>query len=327
MYRSPGCADMRWWLVLLLAPLAGCVTHVPADAGYRGPASLPAELVAAFDAKLGPVVVAEEETLKERPSFSVLQVVLGTPDDAEPPVEFEYYDVRVDAPTPVVVLLPIFNGQLLITRYFARYFANQGWRAVVVTRERDPLEQLDGLEDAIHANLEDYRRVLDWVEQQHEIDPTRIGLFGISLGAMDAVMLTALDPRVDALVAAMAGGDLAEIMMSTSYRRIARTVERLLDHGGMSREGLRETMEDSIVTDPLTLAPYVDAQRVLLVLTRSDAIVPFESQEALRESMGAPETLYLPTGHRPSVVYFPLLRSSAFEFFERQFRAEFIATG
>jgi hypothetical protein len=314
-------------LLLLAALASGCVTHVPADARYRGPAALPAALEKAFDVDWGPVVVADEEMLRERADFSVRQVALDARDEGEQPIEFEYYDVRADAPTPVVVLLPIFNGQLLVTRYFARYFANQGWRAVVVTRERDPLAQLDVLEDAIRANLEDYRRILDWVEQQREIDPTRIGLFGISLGAMDAVMLTALDHRVDALVAAMAGGDLAELMMSTSYRRIVRTVDRLIDDGGMSRESLLESMENRIVTDPLTLAPYVDAQRVLLVLTRSDAIVPFESQEELRETMGQPETLYLPTGHRPSVLYFPLLRNSAFEFFQRQFRGEFIAAG
>jgi hypothetical protein len=35
--------------------------------------------------------------------------------------------------------------------------------------------------------------------------------------------------------------------------------------------------------------------------------------------MGSPEALYLPTGHRTSVVYFPKLRSSAHEFFARQF--------
>lgn len=318
---------MRWWLLPVAASIAaaGCVTHVPADARYRGPSSLPAALVTPFDAYVAPVVVAGEETLRERSGFTVRQVALAGHDDGKQPIEFEYYDVRAKAPTPVVVLLPIFNGQLIITRYFARYFANQGWRALVVMRDRDPLEQLDAPEDAIRANLEDYRRVLDWVEQQHEIDPTRIGVFGISFGAMDAVMLTALDRRVDALVAAMAGGDLAHLMLSTNYRRITRTVERLVDDDGMSREGLLEMMEQRIVTDPLALAPYVDAQRVLLVLTRSDAIVPIESQEALRETMGDPETLYLPTGHRSSVVYFPLLRSSAFEFFERQFRGEVIA--
>jgi hypothetical protein len=35
--------------------------------------------------------------------------------------------------------------------------------------------------------------------------------------------------------------------------------------------------------------------------------------------MGSPEALYLVTGHRPSVVFFPKLRNAAFEFFARQF--------
>lgn len=314
---------MRWWLAAAAATAAaGCVTHVPVGADYRGPAALPA----ALDAPLaGAVPAVVTETIRKRPDFIVRQVELVPEPAAEMPIEFEYYDVRADAPTPVVVLLPIFNGQLSITRYFAKYFANQGWRAVVVRRKRDPLRQIDHLEESIRANLDDYRRVLDWVEQQRDIDPTRVGIFGISLGAMDAVMLTALDRRVDALVAAMAGGDLAQLMMDTRYRRVARAVDRMIDEEGTTREGLLESMEQRIAVDPLTLAPYVDAERVLLVMTRTDAIVPFELQDELRERMGEPETLYLPTGHRSSVVYFPLLRSSAFEFFERQFRGEFIA--
>ena len=74
-----------------------------------------------------------------------------------------------------------------------------------------------------------------------------------------------------------------------------------------------------MLTDPLALAPYVDAKRVLMIMTRTDVIVPFEAQKALRARMGAPESLYLPTGHRTSVFYFPKLRTAAFEFFERRF--------
>jgi hypothetical protein len=93
----------------------------------------------------------------------------------------------------------------------------------------------------------------------------------------------------------------------------------MMEDTGMSREDLRQDIDDRITTDPLALAPYVDAERVLLIMTRTDAIVPFETQQALRASLGAPETLYLPTGHRPSVLYFPLVRSSAYEFFVRCF--------
>jgi hypothetical protein len=144
-------------------------------------------------------------------------------------------------------------------------------------------------------------------------------LFGISFGAMDAVMLTALDDRIDALVVVMAGGDFAYLVTNTAYRRVSRTVDGLIEDSGITRDALRQRLDARITTDPLALAPYVDAERVLMVMTRTDAIVPFEAQQALRASMGAPETLYLPTGHRPSVFFFPRVRSSAYEFFARRF--------
>ena len=109
-------------------------------------------------------------------------------------IEFDYYDVDGDGRTPVVIVLPIFNGQPIVTRYFARYFASQGWAAIAVDRERDPLGDFEPAERRASAtNLLEYRRVLDWVDQQPELDSGRIGMFGISFGAMDAVMLTALD--------------------------------------------------------------------------------------------------------------------------------------
>jgi dienelactone hydrolase len=213
----------------------------------------------------------------------------------------------------------------VIPRFFARYFANQGWAAVVVLRTRDPFEVLVTAEEAVESNLRDYGRVLDWVEQEPEIDSSRVGLFGVSLGAMDAVMLAAVDRRVDALVVAMAGGDLPYLMLNTRYRRVVRTVEELADRDGTSREALSARLDAEIDIDPLTLARYVDAERVLMIMTRTDAIIPFEAQKRLRERLGSPEALLLVTGHRPSVIMFPRVRSAAFEFFARQFAFEPVA--
>jgi len=311
---------------ILLTVLAGCVMHVPLSGDYHGPRSLPPAILAEVpDDATVQVLVQLEREVRDAPHFDLRRVTVPSNVDAGASIEFDYYDVDRAGRTPVIVLLPIFNGQLAITRYFARYFANQGWAAIVVVRERDALDGMFDPEEAIRANLMEYRRVLDWVEQQPEIDPGRIGLFGVSFGAMDAVMLTALDDRVDALVVAMAGGDLASLMMSTNYRRIVRRVDGMLEDSGMSREGFQETLARRITTDPLALAPYVDADRVLMIMTRTDAIVPLAMQEALRAEMGAPETLYLPTGHRPSIVYFPKVRSAAFEFYSRQFAQSQIA--
>src|SRR5690606_21253189 len=150
-------------------------------------------------------------------------------------------------------------------------------------------------------------------------DSDNIGVLGISFGGMDAVMLAALDDRIDALVAGMAGGDLPYIATNTRYRKVHRAIEELLEDSGQSRSAFEARLEEELDTDPLMLAPYVDAERVLLVLTRTDAIVPFEAQQELRLSLGNPEAYYLPTGHRTSVFYFPKLRSTAYEFFARQF--------
>lgn len=301
-----------------IAALSGCVTRAPLAQTYDGPRELPSALAARFAYEPEPLVV-ESDPLRERRRFDVHEIVLpgvGEP-DAEP-ISFEYYDVEGDAATPIIVVLPIVNGNLIVSRYFARYFVDQGWAVAVLDREGDPLDHaLEDPEHLIRRNLLDYLRVLDWAEANPEFDA--IGVFGISFGGMAAVMLAALDDRIDAVVAAMAGGDLPYLMTHTSYRSIARQVHRALQETGMSRSGMRQRLDELISTDPLALAPYVDAEDVMLVMTRTDMIVPFETQQALRARLGRPETLYLPTGHRTSVIYFPLLRSSAYDFFARQF--------
>jgi pimeloyl-ACP methyl ester carboxylesterase len=330
MIRSfPICiAAVRSLVVVLGVAIAaaGCVTRSPLSDGYAGPDELPAGLLNRFSYE-STAISPQEDALRARRSFAVREISIpflstvadgdGVDDDE---IVFEYYDLDGDEVTPVIVLLPILNGNLRVSRYFARHFANSGWAALVVDRDSDLLRNgLERPEQEIRRNISAYMRVLDWITENPELDSGAIGVFGISFGGMDAVMLAALDDRVDAVVAAMAGGDLAYLVMNTSYRSVARRVQRMLREHDLSREGMEDHFEDLIDTDPLALAPYVDAEDVFLIMTRTDLIVPFEAQQALRRRLGRPETLYLPTGHRTSVIYFPLLRSSSYDFFARQF--------
>lgn len=324
--RAIGSAIRKSAVSIALVTLAACTTTIPLSTDYRGPDAWPADSPNVYeDVQTTPFEIAEDVEARTRAHFVVRQLSLPSSTDPSGSIDFEYYDVDGDARTPVVVLLPIFNGQLKIPRYFARYFANQGWAAVVVTRGRDPLEALTEPESTLRDNLQDYHRVLDWIEREPELDATRIGLFGVSLGAMDAVMLTALDRRVNSLVVAMAGGDLPYLLANTNYRRVVRSIDEMAAELGTSREALGEKLGAAMKLDPLTVAPYIDAERVFMVLTRTDAIIPFKAQEQLRETMGSPESMYLLTGHRTSVVYFPKVRTAAFEFFSRRFALQQVA--
>lgn len=319
-FGATGSAIRASAVSIVLAACGACTTYVPLADDYSGPHTLPHDgPLALAEQPSQPIEVAADVEARTRAHFVVRQLELPSADDPAASIAFEYYDVDGDARTPVVVLLPIFNGQLGIPRFFARHFANEGWAAVVVTRGRDPLDALTAPKEIVEGNLQDYRRVLDWIEQEPELDASRIGVFGVSLGAMDAVMLTAFDRRVHSLVIAMAGGDLSYLLANTNYRPVARTIDHMAADLGTSREALGAKLDAAIELDPLAVAPYVDAERVFMILTRTDAIIPFEAQQRLRAELGSPEALYLLTGHRLSVVFFPLLRSAAFEFFARRF--------
>ncbi len=308
-----------------IAAIAACTTYVPISSDYPGPTVLPAESIVVAQPSQQPLEVTGDVEARDRAHFVVRQMSLPSAADSSQSIDFEYYDVDGDERTPVVLLLPVFNGQLAIPRFFARHFANQGWAAVVAVRGRDPLETLVAPTETVQGNLQDYRRVLDWIEHEPELDASRIGVFGVSLGAMDAVMLTALDARVNSLVIAMAGGDLSYLLANTNYRRVVRQIDDMAERAGTSRAALGAKLDAEIKLDPLALAPYIDAERVLMIITRTDAIIPFEAQQQLREGMGSPDTLYLVTGHRTSVLLFPKVRNAAYEFFARQFEQQHVA--
>jgi hypothetical protein len=306
---------------------AGCVHYAPLGEPYSGPKPLPKSIAARYD-YTSRALDPRSSPVKERRDFVVREIRLApvVPDGKTDPlaktIKFEYYDVGGDEPAPVILLLPILNGNLHVTRYFARYFAEQGYAALVMDRDREPIPlAIEHVEQTLHRNLLDYRRVLDWIAANPRFDAHKIGVFGISFGGIDAIMLAALDDRVQAIVAGMAGGDLPYLFVNTTYRSVARQVAREMRQTGLSRDALEERLGGQLETDPMELAPYVNAEDVLLVMTRSDWIIPFEAQEALREQLGDPETMVLPTGHRTSVVYFPLMRSSAYDFFARRFSA------
>src|SRR5688572_27958375 len=236
---------------VVLAALAACTTHVPLSDSYRGPDAWPTDGSIVYEDLVSePLEVEADVEMRTRAHFVVRQVSLPSATESADPIEFEYYDVDGDSRTPVVVLLPVFNGQLKIPRFFARYFANQGWAAVVVTRGRNPLDALTAPESAVRDNLQVYSRVLDWVELEPELDATRIGVLGVSLGAMDAVLLTALDHRVNSLVIAMAGGDLSYLFTNTNYRRVVRTIDGMAADLGTSRAALGAKLDAAIKLDP-----------------------------------------------------------------------------
>ncbi|MCP3904898.1 MAG: alpha/beta hydrolase [Planctomycetes bacterium] len=299
------------------AVAAGGCAQLSLPAEYAGPAPRPASLAAdfAYEPRVAP---AENTLVEETDRYVVRRFTFDAVDDR--PLTLDYYDVgAADTPAPVVLVGPIMGGSNRVARHFAGHFADHGLAAVIVHRY-DPdkdADEIDELNRMFHDVVIDHRQAIDWIEQRPELDAERIGLFGVSAGAVKGAIVYGVEERIDTAVLALAGGDLPYLFSYSNEGTIGRGRRRALKEHDLTQAELREEIRDQFHHDPLRYAPYVDARRTLLVLARFDAAVPHHCGEALRKAMGGPETIMLPTGHYGAIVYVPYIQGKALKFLRR----------
>ncbi|MEJ2515309.1 MAG: prolyl oligopeptidase family serine peptidase [Gammaproteobacteria bacterium] len=325
-YRPPATRQRRLGAaavtLLLCLGSAGCFSTRPLSAAYPGPAARTAELETRFAYR--PLVGENtREVIGEKRHYTVEKVRLmpedSTGDDASDPLVLEYYRVAGEGPRPAALVLPILAGKNRVARQFAGYFASHGLPSVIVyTRQKDNLlADLSDPEAAIRRAVARHRQALDWMSGLDEIDADRIGVFGASLGGFNALFLAAADPRVKAVVPALAGADLPRLLVASEERRIAKNVDKFRDERGWSDEQMEDYLRSAIASDPLELAGYIDARDALMIIARYDDSVPYLSQLQLRQALGEPEALVLTSGHVSSLLYLPYLKWKVLEFFRK----------
>ena len=311
-YQWVICSAASLWLV-------GC-ERVAAPVPVREARPVPAETRALFAAPLRPLApelrgpaASEEQHFPERLS-------IASPSDVNPArrVDIDVYRPNAPGPQPVVLVLPSAGGSYWIEESFARYFAERGYAAVLLRREKVPRGEkvIAAIDRLLRQSVIDGARVLDWIETQPDIDGGRIGLFGISMGGIKAAVLAPLEPRFGAIVLGLAGGDLPVILTQTTEPGIAGEREAWLAATGLDLAGAERELRRVLRHDPLTYAPYADPRRYLLILARFDRAVPTAKGWQLWSALGEPETILLPTGHHTAVLAMPWLKPAIVKFFD-----------
>jgi pimeloyl-ACP methyl ester carboxylesterase len=321
-------ATVKGFLDRFFPLLAFCLAGIGcgqdgADPTYSGPKTLPEELKAAYSYTrfTGPVT---ERILKERATYTKWQISFPSTHNILPgqrDILIDYYDLKGDGKKPVILVLPILGGSNDVEDSFARYFVQHGFSAALVHRQ-EKKDLVDGLE-SIDANLcqiiFDHRQAIDWIETRDELDASRIGVFGISMGAIKGALISALDERVGASVLALAGGNIPYLLTYSDEPGIARRRAEYLSENQLTLADLQAELTRKITCDPIHFAEYIDAGKVLMVLALFDQTVPFEKGRELQVKMGDPETIYLFSGHYTSILFKNYIKYKARKFYERTF--------
>ena len=220
-----------------------------------------------------------------------------------------------------IVCLPIQGGDYEISTLFARYFASLGYHALRLERRAewlDPEIPLEALAKLVPRFVGDVSRILDaWLGDPEAPNGDRLGLFGVSMGAMTGTMVAANDPRIDAAVLCIGGGGLEDILVhgrDTELDEWRDTVSAAL--GG--RDAFNELARASVgEIDLLGSAERLDPDRTLFVGARFDRVVPWSASVRLWKALHRPRRAILPTGHYSAVVALPWIKRAARLHFDR----------
>ena len=162
--------------------------------------------------------------------------------------------------------------------------------------------------------MADLSRTIDWIETQPNLDSSRIGLSGISLGAIVSSLAFGVEPRVKAAAFMLGGVDLAGIFFTSS-----RTVGLRDDmrRNGYSVESLREALAP---VEPLTYLRSDDPRPAYIIRARYDTIVPPGQTEKLINALPNAKLLELDTGHFGGALVQNRLLGTVADFFAHALR-------
>lgn len=126
----------------------------------------------------------------------------------------------------------------------------------------------------------DLMRALDYLESRPDVDATRIGYMGVSMGTFLGVPLCGMDQRIRSAVFIIGGGGLRRMMSGAS-------------------DGDPDDAELVFqVTDPVHFAPRISPRPVLMLNGEHDEIVPRAAAEALYQALREPKEIrWLDMGH------------------------------
>ncbi len=319
--------------VFILALLPGCVSY-PYQKTVTSQTSTVTAVhdYAQFESD-NPIALWSEKATEYEDHFLskiILKPQITLPNEGQNIVLSYYRPKGLKVENPALILLPITNGNV-VTENLAHYFVSKGF---IVLRFPSRSE-LSALKNVYHAltrfsqiirdDVMNIKRGLQWLKEQPEVDAGRIGIMGISLGAILSSLMIELEADIRAAVLFLGGGNLAGIFQTSKEKPIAQFRERRfaqgISQGSLDGKDLEEYLQEmkSVLDpiDPLRYPSLLAAERILMVNGYFDAVIDRRYARALWNHLQRPSLIYIPTGHYGSILFYHYARFRALRHFER----------
>ena len=303
--------------------LNGCIDHVHqpyAAQEYVSPPAAPGPFV-------GPrapveMTLAEPPRKQRTRHYDVQQfsfAATGNSGQVGNAVSGRLFSGDAAGPRPVVIVLPVWGISEYPSRKLARDLMKRtrGRIDIMLVESNGYLIDWDSMARAesevqfrdmareaaarVRDAVIDARRMVDWLEQQPQIDPQRIGIAGFSLSAVAVGLALPHEPRFAAGVVILGGSNPAEIF-AVCDGRPGEVREAVRERFGWSQEQYFEVFEEAMVGGDASIYPgrVADPSSVLFVEAVHDDCMTLQSRNDLWKVLGQPERISFGFRHRPT---------------------------
>jgi cephalosporin-C deacetylase-like acetyl esterase len=253
-----------------------------------------ADLLFGYDKSLPlqPEVTEQEEAT----GYKVLKVIYRSSRDQHVPAFFILPKGKEGEKLPCVILMHGLGSDKNMFKMMWGTLASAGYALFAIDAqyhgERKPKDTSTPLfgpypyntRDALAQTVVDLRRGIDFLESRPEIDPSRIGYLGASMGGIIGSMFAGVDERVQAPVLLVAGGNW-KIMMEKS------TLSALKDGREKMPEQVTAALRALDPIDPIQWIGKISPRPVLFINGDADDVVPVASNKALHEAAKEPKQI------------------------------------
>lgn len=253
-------------------------------------------------ADAGPPVV-EETLLAEDEQLVEYRLVIHSVNDELVPALLSV-PKKGGGPFPVIILLHGYGGDKDDLIEAAEPLAQRGYAAAAIDAQYHGERKEEGRNmysadtevtiEAFAQTVMDVRRLIDHLETREDVDATRIGLVGASMGALLGTIASGVEPRIDVPVLIVGGGNMTLLIGESQLSRVVE-IRAELDEAGRS---IQEEAEALLCIDPLTFVGMISPRPLLMINGRNDEIVPVSTNEALYSAARDPKKIiWFDTGH------------------------------
>jgi dienelactone hydrolase len=209
---------------------------------------------------------------------------------------------------PVVLMLPPIHGVTFLDRAAANTLCRGGLAAIIVdalgNQRNHILEEADAApalvehDKAARRSLNAVKLTLDYVRRAPGLDRKRVGLFGMSLGAILSLLNAEYySDRIDALALVAGASDLPTTLALSKHKAVEKLRESRIRAWNLSgAEAYRKLLADNLEYLPSDRLEKVTMPVHLTISTR-DIDVPAFLQEQLWEELGRPEVERISARH------------------------------